>query len=111
MYRYYEAEPLCEGTHKELEGKLGPNHPETLKAATTLAALLVDIGKLGKALKITEDTIDAQKQFLSNDHPDVLETECLKAQALAGLNRADEAEPIYRAVLEKVRTACRVLRS
>ena len=50
----------------------GPDDPGTLTAANTLATVLSETGRYGKARELDEDTLARRRRVLGDDHPDTL---------------------------------------
>jgi eukaryotic-like serine/threonine-protein kinase len=51
---------------------LGPENPETLKSASSLAYILYQEGHYTEAEKLDRDTLDVQRRVLGPEHPDTL---------------------------------------
>ena len=52
--------------------ELGPDDPDTLNAAATLAAVLRALGRYDQARELDEDTLARGRRVLGEDHPDTL---------------------------------------
>jgi hypothetical protein len=80
---------------RECREALGPDHPDTLASAATLAVVLRAAGDLRAARDLNEDTLERLRQVLGPDHPDTLAV----AHALAGdsslLGDFDAARKLY----------------
>ncbi|HUN30787.1 MAG TPA: FxSxx-COOH system tetratricopeptide repeat protein [Trebonia sp.] len=50
----------------------GPDHPQTLRIATTLAVALRRLGQGDQARQLNEDTLDRSRRVLGDDHPETL---------------------------------------
>jgi len=62
-------------TLKQLESKLGPDHPDTLSSRSGLAADYAAAGRTAEAITLFEATLNARQSTLGADHPD---TPCLR---------------------------------
>ena len=52
--------------------KLGPDDPGTLSTATTLASVLLALGRYGEARELGEDTLARYRRVLGDDHPNTM---------------------------------------
>ena len=55
--------------HRQRLDRLGPDDPDTLAAATTVAASLRGMGRYGEARELDEDTLARRRRVLGEDHP------------------------------------------
>jgi hypothetical protein len=80
---------------RECREARGPDHPDTLASAATLAVVLRAAGDVRAARDLNEDTLERLRQVLGPDHPDTLAV----AHALAGdcslLGDFDAARKLY----------------
>ncbi len=72
-------------------GRLGPDHPETLKSIHNLAISHDDKGRYADALRLREETLALRKSKLGPNHPDTLLSMANLAETLAALDRGSEA--------------------
>jgi tetratricopeptide (TPR) repeat protein len=86
--------------------RLGADHPETLRSATSLALDLWVLGRYEQARELGEDTLTRLRRVLGADHPHTLESAVNLTVALARLERYEQARQLgvdtmtrYRAVL------------
>ncbi len=66
------AEDLGRTLHQRWTERLGPDHPDTLAAATELAHAYRDRGHPADARALVEDTLARRRRVLGEDHPDTL---------------------------------------
>jgi tetratricopeptide (TPR) repeat protein len=68
------ARQLAEDLYREWKQRLGPDHPDTLRAATELAWALRNLGDYSRLLPLVEDTLARQSGRLPQgpDHPEAL---------------------------------------
>jgi tetratricopeptide (TPR) repeat protein len=86
------------------ESALGPDHPDTLKSRTNLAAAYRDAGRLPEAIALHEATLKSYETKLGRDHPDTLTSRHNLAVAYISVGRPTEANALFEATL-KVREA------
>ena len=103
--RYGEAEALYRQVLQAFEGRLGREHPETLRAVTDLTSVYVALGRYREAEPLYRRALESQERVLGRDDPVTLFT----LNNLAGLyvvqGRYREAEPLYvRALAARERT-------
>jgi predicted ABC-class ATPase len=83
------ARPLIQRAHDLNRSRLGEDHPDTLRSATSLAFKLWHLGEHERARRLDEDTLARRRRVLGEDHPDTL----LSANNLAeDLRQAGEHE-------------------
>ena len=63
---------LAENLHQRWRGTLGPDHRDTLCAATTLAYALWELGSYREARDLDEDTLARRRRTLGDDHIETL---------------------------------------
>jgi hypothetical protein len=66
------AETLGRTLHQRWAERLGPDHVDTLAAATELAFAYRDRGHLTDTRALVEDTLARRRRVLGDDHPDTL---------------------------------------
>jgi len=66
------AENLGKILHQQWAERLGPDHADTLAAATELAFAYRDRGHLAETRALVEDTLARRRRVLGDDHPDTL---------------------------------------
>lgn len=80
----------------ELRGNLlGPDHPDALNSANSLAVLLKDLGKVDEALRVYAEILPLKKVKLGPNHPDTLSTMNNLAQAYWDAGRLGEAVTLH----------------
>jgi serine/threonine protein kinase len=80
--------------------RLGPEHPDTLRSASTEATLLDLTGNTDEARKLFERVVEAQRRTLGPEHPDTLDTMSGLALTLVKRIKYDDAHALYEQVLE-----------
>jgi len=104
--RFGEAVEHLRAAHAGFAGALGAQHPDALSAAADLALALRRAGQAAEAEALLRDTHAAQARLLGARAPDTLRTLELLAALLHRVHgRLDEAEDLYRQVLEGRREA------
>ncbi|NHC12929.1 tetratricopeptide repeat protein [Motilibacter sp. E257] len=73
---------VCEPLVERRRTALGPDHPDTLTAASSLTRVLVQLGEVAQARGVGEDTLDRARRVLGSDHPTTLWTAAALIQAL-----------------------------
>jgi hypothetical protein len=61
---------LAKDLHEAWNQRLGPDHPQTLTAATRLAHALRNLAEFSQARQLDEDTLASRRRVLGEDHPD-----------------------------------------
>jgi serine/threonine protein kinase len=79
---------------------LGPESPETLKSASSLAHILFQEGHYADAEKLDRDTLDAQRRVLGPEHPDTLRSMYNLGVLLHAEGHRADAEKLDRETLE-----------
>ena len=82
---------------------LGAEHPDTLQAQHSLAALLTGQGKSAEAEALFLQTLEAQKRVLGEEHPSTLQTLSSRAGLFLYQGRHKESEQLYAETLEVMR--------
>ncbi|HEV3496742.1 MAG TPA: FxSxx-COOH system tetratricopeptide repeat protein, partial [Actinomycetes bacterium] len=97
--RYLEARGDSPGSRAVAEqmldrwrSNLGPDHPDTLTAASTLVLALTSVGEVELARALGEDTLQRCRRVLDPDHASTLWTAVALMQALFAVG---EVEPAY----------------
>lgn len=93
---YDTAQPLLEDVVENLRRRIGANHPDTLRASSSLAEVLWRQGTFDKAKELIEETLDAQRRLLGEEHSDTLFSATIKANVRRGLRDYVTAEQIHR---------------
>ncbi|WP_076824795.1 serine/threonine-protein kinase [Frankia sp. CcI49] len=96
------AEPTAQGLAR-LRGALGPDHPDTLAAANSLAVRLSARGDHRAARALDEDTLARRGRVLGPDHPDTLTSAHNLAVDLAEVGDQAAARDLYREALARRR--------
>ncbi|MBM7079886.1 FxSxx-COOH system tetratricopeptide repeat protein [Micromonospora humida] len=68
------AQQLAENLYQEWKKRHGPDHVDTLRAATELVWAYRDLGQLDRLRPLIDDTLTRQINILGRDHPDTLRT-------------------------------------
>jgi len=79
---------------------LGDEHPDTLRARSQLAELLIHNHQHAEAAALARDTLAAQSAALGEDHPDTLATLGRLGVALSQQDKLSEAERVLQHALE-----------
>ena len=66
------AQNLGQTLHRQWAERLGPDHADTLAAATELALAYRDCGYPAESRALVEDTLARRRRVLGEDHPDTL---------------------------------------
>jgi class 3 adenylate cyclase len=82
---------------------LGPDHPDTLTAASILALSLNELGEAQPARILGEDTLQRAVQVLGADHPTTLWTAAALTAALVGLGEGEPTRALGEDTLERCR--------
>ncbi|CUS13685.1 unnamed protein product, partial [Tuber aestivum] len=80
---------------------LGPDHPDTLMSANSLAVVLRNRGKHDESEAMHRHTMERRKKILGPDHPDTLMSANNLAIVLQDQGKHDEAEAMHRFTLER----------
>jgi CHAT domain-containing protein/tetratricopeptide (TPR) repeat protein len=89
-----EAISLRKRTLADRERVLGPDHPDTLTARSTLAIAYDAAGRLDEAIPLFQHTLADSERVLGPDHPDTLATRSNLAAGYESAGRLDEAIPL-----------------
>jgi hypothetical protein len=87
------ALPLLQQAYDLDRDRLGPDHPDTLIAASALAAILFALGELDRSRELNEDTYARRRRVLGEDHADTLGSAgnlAINLHALGELDRSRE---------------------
>jgi tetratricopeptide repeat protein len=82
---------------------LGPDHPDTLTAASTLIRALVSLGEAAPARALGEDTLQRCHRVLGPDHPTTLRAAATLTGALVRLGEAAPARALGEDTLQRCR--------
>jgi hypothetical protein len=94
---------VCEQLFDRWRSILGPDHPDTVTAASTLIVALIAVGEAEPARALGEDTLQRCRRVLGPDHPTTL---WVAGGLTLALNPLGEAEPA-RALGEDTLQRCR----
>ena len=86
-----QAIAVGESLTTDLERLLGPDHPDTLNAQNSLAAVYQSAGKAAEAIPLLERTLVTRQRILGPDHPDTLTSQNNLATTYQDAGRVDEA--------------------
>ena len=92
--------PLAEQMIGVCEQQFGPGHPETAKALTNLARVILLIGGVEKAEPLLHRAMAIQQQSLAADHPDAARTLAVLAGYYSVRGDHAAAQPLFRRALE-----------
>jgi hypothetical protein len=95
--------PLYERAHKITHGLFGVDHPETLAAASDLAAGLREAGDPSSARPLDEDTLARRRRLFGNDHVDTLDSAFSLAEDLRYLGELETACALAEDTLQRYR--------
>ncbi|MEU7618291.1 FxSxx-COOH system tetratricopeptide repeat protein [Micromonospora rifamycinica] len=94
------AQQLADNLYQEWKKRHGPDHVDTLRAATELVWAYRDLGQFDRLRPLIDDTLTRQINILGHDHPDTLRTASDLAVVhgeLGNYQRAHEIdEDVYR---------------
>ncbi|MEV4771422.1 FxSxx-COOH system tetratricopeptide repeat protein, partial [Micromonospora humida] len=68
------AQQLADNLYQEWKKRHGPDHADTLRAATELVWAYRDLGQFDRLRPLIDDTLTRQISILGHDHPDTLRT-------------------------------------
>ena len=94
-----QAIAVGESLTADLERMLGPDHPDTLNAANSLAAAYDAAGLAAEAVPLFEQTLVGRVRLLGHDHPDTLTSQNNLAAAYQDAGRAVEAIFLFKLTL------------
>jgi hypothetical protein len=80
--------------HQRRLDRLGPDDPGTLAAASTVAVILLEMGRYGKARELGEDTLARYRRVLGEDHPSTLASASNLAEDLHALGEYQAAREL-----------------
>jgi RNA polymerase sigma factor (sigma-70 family) len=90
------GEPLAQ----DLERLVGHDHPDTLNARNSLAAVYLTAGRVAEAISLFEQTLAVRQRVLGSDDPDTLTSQNNLASAYQDAGRIAEAIPLLEQTLE-----------
>jgi class 3 adenylate cyclase len=93
------AEPLLD----RWRSALGPDHPDTLTAASILTVALNELGEAEPARGLGEDTLERCRRVLGPDHPTTLWAAAALTAALVGLGQAEATRALGEDTLQRSR--------
>jgi len=85
------GEPLI----ADLERILGPDHPDTMNARSSLAAAYHAAGRTAEAIPLVQQILAARERLLGADHPSTLASRNNLASAYRATGRPAEAIPLF----------------
>jgi hypothetical protein len=94
---------LSEHAHQLLCGRLGEDHPDTLKSANNLARDLRALGEYQQARTLDEDTLTRRRRVLGEDHPQTLGSANNLARDLHELGEYQQARTLNEDTLARRR--------
>jgi hypothetical protein len=97
------AHDLTTSLHQAWQQHLGPDHPQTLTAASHLAHALADLGQFDHAKELDEDTLIRCRRVLGDDHPDSLRSATGLAADLTHLGNYQGARELHEDTLNRRR--------
>ena len=92
--------PLAEGLIEVCEAQFGADHPQTAKALTNVARVLLQLGDTAKAEPALRRALAIQEQALDPDHADTARTVAVLGGLFVGRGDHLAAEPLFRRALE-----------
>jgi WD40 repeat protein/serine/threonine protein kinase len=90
------ARQLCENRRRDL----GPDHPETVRAADEWAALLLRDGKLAEAGALFRQSLESKRKAFGPEHAETMAAMKILARVLEREGKLDDAEGLYRQCVE-----------
>jgi hypothetical protein len=97
------AENLGKTLHLRWAERLGPDHVDTLAAATELAYAYRDRGHLIETRALVEDTLARRRRIFGDDHPDTLRSASDLAVALGAVGEFQAARELAEDTLTRRR--------
>lgn len=97
------AEKLELQIMKDLENRLGPEHPDTMTSMSSLASMYWDQERRAEAEGLQVQVMEGRKRILGEEHPDTLEAIEKLASMYWSQARRTEAEELQVHVLERSR--------
>jgi len=95
-----EAVPLAQQTLKQCESSLGTAHPLTIKALTNLGVTFYIREDFPAAVEYMRKAWEQEKAVYGDSHPEALFSMNSYAAALVEAKQYDEAESVFRQILE-----------
>jgi class 3 adenylate cyclase/tetratricopeptide (TPR) repeat protein len=99
-YALQTLRPLAEGLIEICVETFGDDHPETAKAMTNLARVILGQGDVEKAEPLLRRAIAIQEQAHGPDHPDTARTVAVLGGYFSGRGDLRTAEPFFRRALQ-----------
>jgi hypothetical protein len=97
------ARVLLERAYRLRRDMLGPDHPDTLESASTLALALSSMGEHQQARDLHEDTLTRHRQMQGQDHPATLISANNLAIELSALGKHRQARDLHEDTLTRSR--------
>src|SRR4051794_26542218 len=94
---------VCEQVIDRWRSSLGPDHPDTLTAASTLTSALIWVGEVEPARALGEDTLQRCRRVLGPDSPLTLGAAAALAQVLVRLGEVSRARALGQDTLQRSR--------
>jgi hypothetical protein len=94
---------VCKPPLDRWRALLGPDHPDTLAAASILALALVTLGEEESARPMCEDNLQRCRRVLGPDHPTTLATAGALMHALSGAGKIEPARALGEDTLPRCR--------
>jgi tetratricopeptide (TPR) repeat protein len=82
---------LARRLYESADRVLGPDHPESLRAAHALVRAHAALGEYEQAHNLCQDTVTRYRRILGDDHPDTLRAANVLAVTLLELGQAERA--------------------
>ncbi len=98
-YAAQTLRPLADGLIEICERHFGADHPQTAKALTNLARVMLVQGDVETAEPLLRRAIDIQEQDPGPDHPDTARTVAVLGGYFHGRGDQRSAEPLFRRAL------------
>ncbi|MCG3126480.1 MAG: Serine/threonine-protein kinase PknD [Phycisphaerae bacterium] len=99
------AEPLLREVVERRRSAQGAEHPQTLASLQGLATLCARRGDLAECEQIQREVLSVRRRVMGETHAMTLGSMSALAAALVALGRHDEADVLFRAVVEQARGA------
>jgi DNA-binding SARP family transcriptional activator len=94
---------VCEPLLERWRAMLGPDHPDTLTAASALILVLHQVGEVESARALGEDTLQRCRRVLGPDHPTTLWAGASLSMALIQVSQAEPARALAEDTLQRCR--------
>ncbi len=97
-----QATPLLTRARATLTERLGPDHPDTIRATINLAVAYQDQGAYPRALPLFEEALKRAEAKLGPEHPDTIASRGHLAACQERAGRHDRAVPLFETTLAQV---------